>query len=168
MSPREASTKPDSRNGLEREGCRDGFPRDSIQTKVMKNLLHGTSYMGILCKEFVVNQAEKEHVEGKNMKDCSPSRQDQKYIFFGDCAENSWIKPSTQWLIIRQTARSLIPFSTKAPGTLLPCGTSSHSSPGSEEASSPRSTPGQKGLAALRRARMEGEVVNVERLFSWG
>lgn len=47
----------------------------------MKNLLHGTSYMGILCKEFVVNLAEKEHVEGKNMKDCSPSRQDQKYIF---------------------------------------------------------------------------------------
>ena len=119
-------------------------------------------------RNLFVNQAEKEHVEGKNTKDCSPSRQDQKYIFFRDCAENSWIKLSTQWLIMRQSARSLIPLSTKAPSTLLPCGASNHSSPCSEETSSPRSTPGRKGLAALWRARMEGKVARVERLFSWG
>ena len=119
MSPREASTKPDRGNGSERGGCREGFPKDSIQTKVMKNLLHGTSYLGILCKEFV-NQAEKKHVEGKNTKDCNPSRQDQKYIFFRDCAENSWIKLSTQWLIMRQSARSLIPLSQRHPAPCCP------------------------------------------------
>lgn len=107
-------------------------------------------------------------LKARIQKDCSPSRQDQKYIFFRDCAENSWIKLSTQWLIMRQTARGLIPFITKAPGTLLPCGTSNPSSAGSEETSSPRSTPGRRGLAALWRARMEGKVVNVERLLSWG
>ena len=81
LSPREASTKPDRGNGSERGGCRERFPRDSIQTKVVKNLLHGTSYLGILCKEFVVNQAEKEHVEGKNTKDCSPRNKTKNISF---------------------------------------------------------------------------------------
>ena len=109
--------------------------------------------------QFVVNQAEKENVEGKNMKDCSPNRQDQGCIFYRLCREfldqasNSVADYKTSYEESNSFSHKGI-WDPAAPWNLQPPVLHAQRRPCTPG-------PGWKGLTALWRAGMEGKVINV-------